>query len=147
MIRRPPRSTLFPYTTLFRSLGALDLDDALVPHQLDLGVRERALLKDPRSAQLVAPVHDVYLGRVAGEIVGLLDGGVAAAHDGQHFTLEERAVAHRAVRDAFPRVLLLPRHTELHWGPAGRQNHGGRALDLSPRPGGVGPALRPPPDP
>src|SRR5258705_9804346 len=24
MIRRPPRSTLFPYTTLFRSLGSLD---------------------------------------------------------------------------------------------------------------------------
>src|SRR3712207_8516770 len=24
MIRRPPRSTLFPYTTLFRSLGPLD---------------------------------------------------------------------------------------------------------------------------
>src|SRR5256886_6152625 len=25
MIRRPPRSTLFPYTTLFRSLGELNL--------------------------------------------------------------------------------------------------------------------------
>src|SRR5947208_9336842 len=25
MIRRPPRSTLFPYTTLFRSVGALRL--------------------------------------------------------------------------------------------------------------------------
>src|SRR2546430_3734123 len=25
MIRRPPRSTLFPYTTLFRSRGALDI--------------------------------------------------------------------------------------------------------------------------
>src|SRR2546429_4325909 len=25
MIRRPPRSTLFPYTTLFRSRGLLDL--------------------------------------------------------------------------------------------------------------------------
>src|SRR3712207_7511201 len=24
MIRRPPRSTLFPYTTLFRSLGEID---------------------------------------------------------------------------------------------------------------------------
>src|SRR3712207_7072713 len=24
MIRRPPRSTLFPYTTLFRSMGVLD---------------------------------------------------------------------------------------------------------------------------
>src|SRR5256885_10844952 len=30
MIRRPPRSTLFPYTTLFRSLDALEpLDDVL----------------------------------------------------------------------------------------------------------------------
>src|SRR2546430_6375682 len=29
MIRRPPRSTLFPYTTLFRSLG--------VTHALDVG--------------------------------------------------------------------------------------------------------------
>src|SRR3989441_13090231 len=27
MIRRPPRSTLFPYTTLFRSLENLKLDD------------------------------------------------------------------------------------------------------------------------
>src|SRR5256885_12329374 len=27
MIRRPPRSTLFPYTTLFRSLGQLGRDD------------------------------------------------------------------------------------------------------------------------
>src|SRR3989449_11349911 len=27
MIRRPPRSTLFPYTTLFRSIGLLKLDD------------------------------------------------------------------------------------------------------------------------
>src|SRR3712207_7360759 len=32
MIRRPPRSTLFPYTTLFRStrgIGAISKDDAL----------------------------------------------------------------------------------------------------------------------
>src|SRR3982751_6946001 len=28
MIRRPPRSTLFPYTTLFRSLGVLGAHDA-----------------------------------------------------------------------------------------------------------------------
>src|SRR6266702_1854927 len=27
MIRRPPRSTLFPYTTLFRSTGAVLLED------------------------------------------------------------------------------------------------------------------------
>src|SRR3712207_7925059 len=31
MIRRPPRSTLFPYTTLFRSLGALRPLASLAP--------------------------------------------------------------------------------------------------------------------
>src|SRR5205823_14579847 len=31
MIRRPPRSTLFPYTTLFRSLGDAAIRDS-VPH-------------------------------------------------------------------------------------------------------------------
>ena len=37
MIRRPPRSTLFPYTTLFRSAAALagsgvNIDDVRNPH-------------------------------------------------------------------------------------------------------------------
>src|SRR3712207_7851775 len=31
MIRRPPRSTLFPYTTLFRSAASLDDLEILVP--------------------------------------------------------------------------------------------------------------------
>src|SRR3712207_8312000 len=30
MIRRPPRSTLFPYTTLFRSLAKVTIDGAAV---------------------------------------------------------------------------------------------------------------------
>src|SRR3712207_7647074 len=37
MIRRPPRSTLFPYTTLFRSGDALDLDPLQVLAPVDLG--------------------------------------------------------------------------------------------------------------
>src|SRR5690349_23660432 len=32
MIRRPPRSTLFPYTTLFRSPGGLQVEIAVVQH-------------------------------------------------------------------------------------------------------------------
>src|SRR2546427_8431666 len=43
MIRRPPRSTLFPYTTLFRSVrrdGAL-ADPALVAHDKDLVADDR----------------------------------------------------------------------------------------------------------
>src|SRR3712207_8046914 len=37
MIRRPPRSTLFPYTTLFRSRGSVEypvrIGDAVQPHR------------------------------------------------------------------------------------------------------------------
>src|SRR2546430_7812769 len=31
MIRRPPRSTLFPYTTLFRSVFRLSVADVVIP--------------------------------------------------------------------------------------------------------------------
>src|SRR3712207_7844738 len=41
MIRRPPRSTLFPYTTLFRS------DDVL--HLLGVAPNQRLRLRRPRS--------------------------------------------------------------------------------------------------
>src|SRR3712207_4502815 len=34
MIRRPPRSTLFPYTTLFRSFGKIDLLVNNAAHQM-----------------------------------------------------------------------------------------------------------------
>src|SRR3989454_6307334 len=37
MIRRPPRSTLFPYTTLFRSLGVM-VFVAILLHKLPEGV-------------------------------------------------------------------------------------------------------------
>src|SRR5438874_7687689 len=40
MRRRPPRSTLFPYTTLFRSLLAAHRHH--VVHQLEFGAREPA---------------------------------------------------------------------------------------------------------
>src|SRR3712207_7387155 len=41
MIRRPPRSTLFPYTTLFRSRGAAVARQRQFPraHPLDVGQR------------------------------------------------------------------------------------------------------------
>src|SRR2546427_10083289 len=43
MIRRPPRSTLFPYTTLFRSLGEIDHQP---PGDRNLGRKTRALGPD-----------------------------------------------------------------------------------------------------
>src|SRR5260370_16173346 len=57
MIRRPPRSTLFPYTTLFRSLleAVLFLLQLLLGHLLarlrldDIAVSEVGLLEDLRA--------------------------------------------------------------------------------------------------
>src|SRR5947209_10580896 len=43
MLRRPPRSTLFPYTTLFRSLGE---DELVLARRLASGW-ERKVLLDP----------------------------------------------------------------------------------------------------
>src|SRR2546430_4779168 len=41
MIRRPPRSTLFPYTTLFRSRSAVPRDDRSRPGIRSQGDRDR----------------------------------------------------------------------------------------------------------
>src|SRR3712207_7168502 len=54
MIRRPPRSTLFPYTTLFRSRTILDFAAAVMPgcvtvarQSLELLVQVRILARQP----------------------------------------------------------------------------------------------------
>src|SRR2546430_5560400 len=48
MIRRPPRSTLFPYTTLFRSRDA-GVED--VAHEADLEALDAAVLVADRSEE------------------------------------------------------------------------------------------------
>src|SRR2546430_10244669 len=50
MIRRPPRSTLFPYTTLFRSGGVAGLDEH--PGVLDIGLQKRRPEVDRKSTRL-----------------------------------------------------------------------------------------------
>src|SRR5690348_18185642 len=70
MIRRPPRSTLFPYTTLFRSLDfqildpdaeGLQMNVLLVAAKRELVEGRMALLAEARSeehtSELQSPVH------------------------------------------------------------------------------------------
>src|SRR3712207_6966266 len=70
MIRRPPRSTLFPYTTLFRSALGLDDGDRLavvLGHPLDdpLGHRaELALGAVGEVHHLGADAHRLEVGRL-----------------------------------------------------------------------------------
>src|SRR3712207_7041525 len=54
MIRRPPRSTLFPYTTLFRSLALKGRRLSLEANSVVRAERGRALL-EPVLAGLVGP--------------------------------------------------------------------------------------------
>src|SRR2546430_7405642 len=50
MIRRPPRSTLFPYTTLFRSAGSAPAPRRPVPRAPRVG-RGRGLASRPRRSE------------------------------------------------------------------------------------------------
>src|SRR2546425_8370101 len=61
MIRRPPRSTLFPYTTLFRSERKLQMQPVETPHDLQVGRRHRTwqcLLPATTDAQNVGLLCD-----------------------------------------------------------------------------------------
>src|SRR5258708_9503448 len=68
MIRRPPRSTLFPYTTLFRSIvrkigarGAVHFPDFVGADGVNLlaqkGLRRRHLRSEEHTSELQSPDH------------------------------------------------------------------------------------------
>src|SRR3712207_7171766 len=66
MIRRPPRSTLFPYTTLFRSLLGMEVDLPDLAQRVRL--HEMTLVVD------VEPVVDRMVFEL-GDVPGHVDGG------------------------------------------------------------------------
>src|SRR5258708_28519623 len=114
MIRRPPRSTLFPYTTLFRSRS---------PPSLGLGLERRRPAIDAQGLLLAGG---------APEAIRAGDGDAVDARREQHVRLEAAVSAHLRLpavdRDhragiglaaqregALPRLLLLgPGHPQQH---------------------------------
>src|SRR2546422_11673657 len=76
MIRRPPRSTLFPYTTLFRSLGGVE---SLVGHPASMThasvppERRRAMGLTDSLVRLSVGIEDVE------DLIADLDQALAAA--------------------------------------------------------------------
>src|SRR3989441_6934903 len=117
-----------------------------VADDLDLRVRERALLQKLGGAELVTAMHQVHLARVAREIVGFLDGGVAAPDHGEALALEERTVTHRAIRDTLAGKLLFPGHAELDGCATGGEDHRLTAIAVAARGLDVEPAVGVPRD-
>src|SRR3712207_7658604 len=80
MIRRPPRSTLFPYTTLFRSLRLGRAGGADQP----AGAGEAARYKLPReeALPLVGARQSERVRALGGEVEAGIEGRVADKHDG-----------------------------------------------------------------
>src|SRR5256886_15640080 len=62
MIRRPPRSTLFPYTTLFRSKAA---------HERPVSVVQRETAAEHVGAPDPLPHHEVFRGAVVGRVAAI----------------------------------------------------------------------------
>src|SRR5256886_11446142 len=97
MIRRPPRSTLFPYTTLFRS-PPHERAAASRDVQRDLGLRQvRADLR-------VGPIPAVA------PVVGLADGAVTRS--------EEHTSELQSQSNLVCRLLLEKKNTKRRYAPA-----------------------------
>src|SRR5215475_14111776 len=101
MIRRPPRSTLFPYTTLFRSEAEL----AVVVHQ---GPADRAAA-DALAAGLDEPLIRLVEPSLL-ELAGTL--ALAAAYLGS-----DSGVSHLAASVGTPSIILYPPETLRQWAP------------------------------
>src|SRR5258708_38086272 len=57
MIRRPPRSTLFPYTTLFRSLQDLRVVDNTAGERGNVRALRRTERSEEHTSELQSPDH------------------------------------------------------------------------------------------
>ena len=68
MIRRPPRSTLFPYTTLFRS----GPDDVQLVHRLWLNMRRDPSVQDLHHSDIITYALTRLAGQYAREKVEIL---------------------------------------------------------------------------
>src|SRR3712207_717465 len=91
MIRRPPRSTLFPYTTLFRSRHA---PDGLLGGDAHLNAR---ILRDILSGEETGAARDVVLLNAGAAIyvsgkAGSIEEGVRLAEDSIGSGAAERAL-------------------------------------------------------
>src|SRR3989475_4952168 len=120
MIRRPPRSTLFPYTTLFRSaLDRVDRDSAdpgelPVRETVDVVERQQEPRLSRHGVQGAGQVHALDVARVTAAVGGRRVGRGAAPAQLVDTDVREHAVEPRGDRPA--RRVRRARRKRLHEG-------------------------------
>src|SRR2546423_8269015 len=67
MIRRPPRSTLFPYTTLFRSTDLREFDVRLLREKIGIVTQETILFNDSVRNNIAYGLEDCPLEKIRSE--------------------------------------------------------------------------------
>src|SRR5258708_19197031 len=90
MIRRPPRSTLFPYTTLFRSGGA--------PQQVLVQRRHVILVRRPAEAPVLGVVEELGASHDPAEYLLLSLSGQGAGVRSEEHTSELQSPDHLVCR-------------------------------------------------
>src|SRR5205814_10629869 len=83
LIRPPPRSTLFPYTTLFRSLGVEKLNVSLI----EVAARARARVEENVAYVLAQLLINPFLDGQAEALLGAVENLVG--HEAAHGALED----------------------------------------------------------
>src|SRR2546422_8346681 len=105
MIRRPPRSTLFPYTTLFRSLLRLGKIQGVVIHKIDRSVRNLEDWADvgklaDAGVQIHFATENVDLKTVAGRLSADIQ-AVVAAHYSRNLREEVKKGLYGRLKQGF----------------------------------------------
>src|SRR2546429_3065114 len=117
MIRRPPRSTLFPYTTLFRSVTTADFEEAIDRTVAGLEKRSRVLSEKERD---IVAHHEMGHALIAASLgntdpvhkVTIIPRGVAALGMTYQLPTEDRFLMTRSELDDRLAVLLGGRVAE-----------------------------------
>src|SRR2546430_8627509 len=122
MIRRPPRSTLFPYTTLFRSTAWLDMTNTAI-----LVIRSASIAG--RDVKIVCVVRARTEPNPTPVVVGLRlvkhDQNRSEEHTSElqsqsnlvcRLLLEKKKIPHNSI-DIYPSLVLTNFFFPLHYGP------------------------------
>src|SRR5437868_4290863 len=108
--RRPPRSTLFPYTTLFRSL--LLADPVTAPHGGGVLIIDDS--GDRKDGTRTAHVGRQYLGRYGKTDSGVVTVTTVWADERVYYRSEEHTSELQSRFDLVCRLLLAPAATEIY---------------------------------